>query len=212
MNIKHLLLIPVLAVSVPAWAETASAPERGDEPLIQPQLDRREVNVPRIRARDFDFTLYAGMLGVESFGASPAYGLRFGYHVSEDFFVEGTYGYASVTDENFRRLGIAVFSAERVTMSHYNLSAGINLFPGEIFIGGNRARAVSLYALCGVGATELDRINNISFNVGLGLRVLPLAGWSLRVELRDHLFDSDLLGANKITNNIELTAGLSAYF
>ena len=35
---------------------------------------------------------------------------------------------------------------------------------------------------------------------------------SIRVEMRDHMFDQDILGKNKLTHNFEMTLGLSAYF
>jgi hypothetical protein len=42
--------------------------------------------------------------------------------------------------------------------------------------------------------------------------VLPVDWLDLSVTVRDYLFESDILGTNKMTNNFELTAGVSVYF
>jgi hypothetical protein len=34
----------------------------------------------------------------------------------------------------------------------------------------------------------------------------------MRFEIRDHMFNSDLLGKNELTHNFEATLGIAAYF
>jgi hypothetical protein len=42
--------------------------------------------------------------------------------------------------------------------------------------------------------------------------MLPVDWLALHVTVRDYIFESDILGTNKMTHNFELTAGLSVYF
>ena len=106
--------------------------------------------------------------------------------------------------------GILVAGTEK--LSYYNMSIGYNLFPGEIFIGGRRARPSQFYIVAGVGSTKFVDQTKPTFNVGFGYRVY-LADWvALQLDLRDHIFSLDLLGKRESTQNLELTGGLTFYF
>jgi hypothetical protein len=61
----------------------------GAEPtIVEPQVNRRVVKTPHIRAKDFEVGVYFGALSIEDFGTNPVYGIRAAYHVTEDFFLE----------------------------------------------------------------------------------------------------------------------------
>src|SRR5262245_24925847 len=57
-----------LSVNVDARAQVQA-------PVIEPQIDRREVRVPKIRAHDIEIGVYGGMLSVEDFGANSSKGV-----------------------------------------------------------------------------------------------------------------------------------------
>jgi hypothetical protein len=42
--------------------------------------------------------------------------------------------------------------------------------------------------------------------------VLPLDWLAVRVGFEDHMFNTDLLGTDKLTNNLEAGLGISAFF
>ncbi len=214
MTFTQRCIAPLLSALV--LASTAAAARELDakdpDQVIKPEVERRTVTVPRLHARDIEISAFVGFLDVESFGTSSVYGARIGYHFTEDFFLEATYAESSVTDSAFRRLGIPVFAEEQSKLVYYNLSTGINLFPGEIFFGKNRARYSYIYIIGGMGITSFDVLDNVTFNVGFGMRVVPWDWLTVRLEVRDHIFESDLLGKNKMTNNIEATFGLSLIF
>jgi len=213
MMTRPLFAFCLALLTAPAWSasDNPTSPESTDQ-LIQPQIDRRDINVPKIRARDYEVGAYVGFYNLENFGVSPIYGIRLGYQITEDFFAELAVAQSPVTDRSFRSVGIPVFEQEETNLVTYHVSAGINLFPGEIFLGSGRAWGTSLYAVGGIGNTSFDILDNITFNAGLGLRVLPSRWWSVRVEMRDYMFQSDLLGPNRLTHNFEFSAGLSMYF
>ena len=123
------------------------------------------------------------------------------------------YGQTKVSDELFRQiLPGGIFLQDTEKLAYYNLSIGYNLFPGEIFIGGRRARPSQFYLIAGFGSTKFVDQKKPTFNAGFGYRVY-LADWvALQLDLRDHIFSLDLLGKRENTQNIELTGGLSFYF
>lgn len=204
-------ILTLLAAPLAAWAQEQT-PTPTTESVIQPELDRRDVVLPRIDTEDIEVGGYFGILSVEDFGANPVYGARLVYHVSEDYYLEGIYGVSTVSDEALCNLGLCLFPTRKQDLTYYALSVGFNFFPGEIFIGKKRAMTSAVYALAGVGNTSFLNEDRFTINVGLGIRVLPVDWMALHITVRDFLFESDVLGSNKITNNFELTAGVSIYF
>ena len=216
MHLKH--LVPALlfaafgALPIAALAQTQNQPP-ANEQVIVPQVDRREIKLPKFPSNDFEFGVFGGTYASENFGSNAVGGLRVGYHITEDFFVEAAYAQTKLSDEAFRQvLPGGVFPSEQQKLSYYNVSVGYNVLPGEVFVGRNRAYASALYLIAGVGSTKLVEQRRQTVNFGLGLRVF-LADWAaLQVDLRDHVFSLDLLGKRQSTQNLELTGGLTFFF
>jgi outer membrane beta-barrel protein len=212
-----LALTAAVAIATPVLAQTApppsATPKPPNEQVIEPTVPRREVRVPKIPSNDIIVGGYLGTYSSEDFGASFVYGLRVGYHITEDFFVEGVYGTTKVSDENFRQiLPGGVFPQKEETLSYYNLSVGYNILPGEAFFGSKYAMAQALYLIAGVGSTKFLDQSNQTINFGLGYRVF-LKDWAaIQVDFRDYIYTLDLLGKSKSTQNLELTAGITFFF
>jgi outer membrane beta-barrel protein len=194
-------------------ALAADPPVTNNEQVVIPQVDRRNIEKPKFPSNDFEIGLFTGTYSTQNFGSSWVYGARLGYHITEDFFVEGVYAQTKVSDELFRQIlpgGIFLNDSEK--LSYYNFSIGYNLLPGEIFVGGSRARPSQFYIVGGVGSTKFDQQRKPTFNFGFGYR-LYLADWAaLQLDLRDHVFSLDLLGKRQSTQNVEFTGGLTVYF
>jgi len=215
MRLQHLALALVCLAALTALSvDVRAADERpANEQVIEPQVDRREVKLPKFPSNDFEFGLFTGTYATENFGSSLLYGARLGYHITEDIFVEAVYGRSKISDENFRQiLPGGVFPQPTETLSYYNLSAGYNILPGEVFIGKSYAKASALYLIGGVGSTKFLEQRRQTVNFGLGLRVF-LKDWAaVQVDMRDHVFSLDLLGKRQNTQNLELSAGLTFFF
>ena len=209
-NVNRAALL--LLLFAPAFSQAQEPQATATEQVIQPEIDRRQLRIPRIDTEDFEIGAYAGLLSVEDFGAKPVYGVRLAYHVSEDFFVEGMVGKSTVSDEALCRLGLCLFPNREEDLTYYGLSVGYNFLPGEIFIGRGRAMTSAVYLLAGVGSTSFINEDRFTINFGMGLRILPVDWLALHFTMRDHLFESDILGTKELKNNFELTLGLSVYF
>jgi len=202
---------PVLAQSAPPAATTANPPP--NEQVIQPAVPRRDVRVPKIPNNDFIVGAFVGTYSSENFGASLVYGARLGYHITEDFFVEGLYGTTKVSDDNFRKiLPGGIFPTPEEKLDYYNLSVGYNILPGEVFFGSKYAKASALYLIAGVGSTKFLEQTKQTVNFGLGLRVFVKDWAAIQVDFRDHVYSLDLLGERKSTSNLELTFGATFFF
>jgi outer membrane beta-barrel protein len=193
-------------------AAAADAPATSEQ-VVVPEVDRRDISVPKFPSNDFEIGAFAGTYATQNFGTSAVGGVRLGYHITEDFFVEGVYALTKVSDTSFRQvLPGGVFPEEKEKLSYYNISFGYNVLPGEVFIGSKRAKPSQLYVIGGVGSTKFDQQRRPTYNVGFGFRVFLMDAVALQVDMRDHIFSLDLLGKRQSTQNLELTGGLAVYF
>jgi outer membrane beta-barrel protein len=206
-------LLAVATATIGFAVQAADPPPPPADQVVVPQVDRRGIHVPKFPNSDFEVGLFGGSYSTQNFGSSGVGGIRLGYHITEDFFVEGVYAATKVSDKNFRQiLPGGVFPQPKETLSYYNLSIGYNLLPGEIFIGGAHAFASQFYVIAGVGSTKLDVQRRPTINFGAGYRLFLTDHAALQIDVRDHVFTLDLLGTRQSTQNPELTVGLTAFF
>jgi outer membrane beta-barrel protein len=214
MNTKtlcHAIVLAALCAS--CWSAAAADAPASTDQVVLPQVDRREVRLPRFPSNDFEIGAFAGSYATQNFGSSPVSGLRLGYHVNEDFFVEAVLAQTKVSDATFRQvLPGGIFPAASEKLSYYNLSVGYNVLPGEVFLGRGNAKPMSFYLIGGVGSTSFNQQRQSTFNLGAGLRVYLNDHFALQFDARDHLFALDLLGKRQSTQNPELSAGVTASF
>jgi outer membrane beta-barrel protein len=183
-------------------------------PVIDPDVARREIDVAQIDTENFEVGVFAGQLSVEDFGVNTVVGARFAYHITEKLFVEATAGRSDTEKTSFERLSGAaqlLTDSER-EYSYYDLSMGYNLLPGESFIGRNRALNTALYLTGGVGKTSFAGDDRFTLSFGMGVRVMPLDWLAVHADIRDHVFDLDLLGKEKTMHNLEAVVGVTFFF
>lgn len=205
---------PLAALTATALVALAALPAHAaDEPVVQPQVDRRDIKLPKFPSNDFEVTVFGGIYSTQNFGSSPAWGGRIAYHITEDFFVEASAGTTRVSDEAFRRiLPGGIFTDDTETLIYSNFNVGMNVLPGEVFIGRNYAMPSQVYIVAGGGTTRFNGQRMQTIDFGVGVKVFLSDSWALRVDMRDNIFKLDLLGKSDMTHNVELNAGVSFLF
>jgi outer membrane beta-barrel protein len=198
----------------PAASSVPLTGEPDQKPIIDPQVERREIRRARIDTEDFELGAYVGILSIEDFESNVVYGGRLAYHLTEDFFLEGTYGQSRAGRTSYENLSgqADLLSDDERDYSYYALSLGWNALPGEVFIGKNRAYNTAFYLIAGIGNTRFGGDDRFTVNGGFGYRVLPADWIAVHFDVRDHIFDTDLVGEKKIVNNLEAHLGLSIFF
>ena len=212
MRIALPSLIGVALLSSSLWAAESPVPEQRQVSVIDQNVERRDVDPPEIDTYDFEIGVFAGMLNISGFGTEPAYGVVLSYQVTEDFFLEGVYGLSKVSDTNYRRIGLNLFPSETEDINYYQASIGYNFLPGEVFWSEGRAWASSYYLVAGAGRTEFVVDDEFTYNLGFGLRVLPAEYISVRLEARDLMFKTDVLGESELKHNLQMNLMLGFYF
>jgi outer membrane beta-barrel protein len=205
---------PAAAPAASTTAAPAGSPAPAAAPsVVEPQVARRDLKLPNYPSRDFEIGLFTGTYSTQNFGTSSVSGIRLGYHITEDFFVNLQYGQTKVSDDSFRQiLPGGVFVNRSETLKYYTLAMGYNLLPGEVFFGRGTAKLSQGYILAGAGTTEFAGQKKQTIDIGFGLRLLWNQRLAFNAEVRDHLFSLDLLGRRETTQNPEIAIGLSVIF
>lgn len=214
-----LLLTAFAATALPGLAQAQAAGDTSALPTQQPQVvepavKRRDVEPAAIDTENFEAGLFVGTISIEDFGSSVVYGARAAYHFTEDLFAEATVGTAKAGKTSYEDLSGA---AELLTDSerqytYYDLAIGWNALPGEVFFGGKRAMPSAVYFTLGAGSTNFAGDDHFTVAVGSGFRLLVNDWVALHLDVRDHMFNSDLLGKDKLTQNLQVGLSLTAFF
>lgn len=207
-NKRLLLTAWLLATSLPS-ALAADAVQ-----VIEPDLDRREIETASLDTENIEIGVYYGLISIEDFASNDIVGVRAALHISEDFFFEANYAESEGDLTSFEKLSGSspLFSDTDREYSYYNVSLGWNILPGEIFIWDRYAFNSSLYLIAGVGSTSFLGDDWFTVNLGAGFR-LSLTDWlAWHIDVRDHIFDRDTFGEEQTTNNVEFTTGFTVFF
>jgi outer membrane beta-barrel protein len=70
----------------------------------------------------------------------------------------------------------------------------------------------SVYVSLGAGSTRFAGDDNFTLIAGAGLRLLVTDSIAAHLGVRDQMFESDLLGSKKLTQNLQFSFGLTAFF
>jgi outer membrane beta-barrel protein len=208
---------PAAPTAAPADAGASTDRGAGDDTtpprVIEPQVERRDVKVPRIKSQDIELGGYIGTLNIEDFGAHRVFGIQAAYHITEDFFFQAEAGRSKAGRTSFETLSnIALLTDNERWFKYYDLSVGYNFLPGEVFLGRNHAMTSSFYILAGVGSTDFGGDSKFTGNFGGGYKILPTDWLAVHVTVEDRVFNTDLLGVNKLASNLEAHLGLTVFF
>ena len=213
IRFRGILLVAFLGLGFLTSTELVAQSEEEESSLIEPQIERVDFDESLIDSYDFELALYAGYLAVENFDTNLVTGLKIGYHVSEDFFVQASYATSEVGETSFEKLtgGAPLLSDDEREIEYYLISLGFNLFPGETFFTDSTTFNTVLYVSGGIGSTDFAGSDRHTIAYAVGHRTLFADGFSLDIEMRDLIFDIDVFGSNDTTHNLEFTLSLNFF-
>ena len=227
-RIRIFLLISGL-IFLPALASAADEPTAGakteiltpdvndqmqqQEQVINPDIMRRQVKEAQIDTENFEVGIFFGLFSIEDFGTQSILGTRLSYHITEDFFFEGTYAQAKAGKTSAEKLYTPqVLTDDGRKYNFYTLALGYNLLPGESYIGKNNAFNSAVYFLGGIGNTQFGGDKHFTIMYGAGYRLIFNDWLALHGNVRDHVFKSSYSGEEKNSHNIEMSLGVTYFF
>ncbi len=183
---RRVFLIGLLLVTPFSFAQQQES--GAQQSVIEPDLQRRDINESEIDSEDFEVGLYVGVISIEDFSSDTLVGARLAYHINEDFFVEATYGQATAGQTSFEVLsgGAPFLTEEERDYQYYNLGLGYNL-NGEVFLTRNLVFNSATYFTLGAGSTEFGGDDRFTLSLGAGYRLLLTDYFALHF---DQLADS----------------------
>jgi outer membrane beta-barrel protein len=191
----------------------ASSYSLAAEPVVDPKIERTTITESQIDSDDFELGAFGGVISIADFSSSSLVGARLAYHISEDFFTEARYGVATAGETSYEKLsgGAKLLTDEERDYTFYELALGYNL-KGETFISQNLTLNSAYYFMLGAGSTEFGGDDRFTLSLGAGYRLLLSDNFTLHLDMKDYVFESDILGTPETTHNLTFTLGISGFF
>ncbi|VAW72649.1 hypothetical protein MNBD_GAMMA10-1435 [hydrothermal vent metagenome] len=188
--------------------------EQVAKPVIEPDIERMEFDEAKVNPNNFEIILSFGLLSIEDFGTNAMVGAKLAYRVSENFFVDLELGTSAAGETSIEILqpGVPLLSDAQRDFTFYTLNIGYDIFPGETFVTDSTTFNSAFYVIGGAGNTQFGGADNFTFSWGFGYRVIANSYLTAYFDLRNHTFQRDIFGEDKLTNNIEISLGVGFYF
>jgi outer membrane beta-barrel protein len=192
-----------------AQAQTSGA----QQPTIDPNVERRDIREFDIDSENIEIGAFVGIINIEDFESDVVAGLRVAYHINENLFIEGTYAQATAGQTSFEVLsgGAPFLTEEQREYTYYDVSGGYN-FNGELFITDSLVFNTDFYLTLGAGSTDFGGDERFTVSAGAGYRLLLTDYLSVRFDVRDHVFNSDIIGVEKSVHNLTFTLSTTFFF
>ena len=216
-RIRNIFLKVAIGFSLllPAYASGADLESEQElDPIIQPEIERSQFTESNIDTTDFEVIANVGIISIEDFGSSSTLILKLNYHISDDFFIGAEWSEATGEETSFEILvpGAPILSEDERDMTTYLITLGYNVLPGEAFVTDNTTYNTSFYLIGGLGKTEFGGDDHFTVSLGAGYRVLVSDFFALYTDFRNNMFNIDVFGEDKRTNNLQFSVGVGFYF
>lgn len=190
-----------------------SVPVVGAAEYSEPSITRNQGVEAKIDTENFEVGTYLGALSLVDFGVNSVFGVRFGYHLTEDFFFEVAYGTSDASETSFETLNsVQLLSDDERGISLVTANLGWQLMPGETFVTSKITLTSQLFAMVGLGTVDFAGESDTLIDLGVGYRVLASDWLAMRFDFKDHIFKTDVLGNDQQTHNFEASLGISFFF
>ncbi|UTA47893.1 outer membrane beta-barrel domain-containing protein [Simiduia sp. 21SJ11W-1] len=210
---QRLLLSSLLVLGCQA-ANAQDETQRVLDKIVTPDMERRHIEEDQLDTEDFEIGAYYGYMSIEDFGGNWGFGVRAAYHINEDFFLEANYGQHTAGESTLEiGGGLPALTDEERELSYYDINLGYNIFPGEVFISDSLAFNSTFYLVGGAGNTTFANTEFFTYTFGAGYKIYLTDYFDLSLDVRDHVFERELLGFNKKwVNNLSTNVGVNFFF
>lgn len=203
--------LAVLAAEVPARGECI------DEELAEKAAFKRKRRgrVPRdfVKAQRHELSASGGYFVSDLYSATYILGGSYTYHMTEDTAVEASGWYTHAKADVVR----AVEDGRATTLKDTNatttfFASSLLWYPfhGKLQLGGSVIH-FDFHLNAGVGVVDSPTSRGVTGVGGLGLKLFGGSAFAVRIDLRDLVYQQELLMEKYIVNDLSLTAGVSIF-
>lgn len=185
-----------------------------EDGFYEPDLKAEDIREANIDAEHFEVGPFLGFISVEDFEVGALFGGRVAFHANETLFLEASVGLSSDLETAFERLSgsVQLIPDDEKGLLYYQVSAGMNVLPGEFFWRRKRAWNMAWYVLGGVGATDFGGDTSFTIHGGTGIRWLVSDWIAIHTTMQLQAYDTDLLGESETAINLSWIGGVSFFF
>lgn len=146
---------------------------------------------------------------VPSFGV---FALAYAYHMTEDLAVEATAGITRLTSDGGPELErtFAVLEGQPRRQLMFDANLVWSIAHAKLRLGGSITH-FDFYVTGGGGVVDSALSAGIAGNGGFGLKFFLGRAFGLRLDVRDHVFQQQLLSQSLVVNDVTATVGFSIY-
>ena len=162
----------------------------------------------------FDGVVYARQVKI---GSVPLYtfgvfAFAYSYHMTEDFAVEATAAVTQLTSHGGPELErtFAVLEGRPRTQLMFDADLVYSLAHAKMHFGGSITH-FDFFIAAGGGVVDSVVSSGIAGNGGFGLKFFLGRAFAFRLDLRDYVFQQQLLSERFVVNDVTATLGLSIF-
>jgi outer membrane beta-barrel protein len=206
-------LLALLALLAPVAARAECIDE---ELAAKEELKReRRGRVPRdfVKAQRHEISASGGYFVSDLFAATYVVGGSYTYHMTEDTAVEASGWYTHIDADIVRSIEDGRATTLRDTyapMSYFASTLLLYPFHGKLQLGGAVVH-FDVHLDLGVGVVSSPTSRGVAGIGGLGFKLFAGKAVAFRFDLRDLVYQQELLDEKFIVNDLTFTAGLSLF-
>jgi outer membrane beta-barrel protein len=159
-----------------------------------------------------DIPYVSKVKGLRDVPMTGIFGFTYGYHMTEDFAVEASAALTRLTSRGGPELErtFAVLEGKPRRQLMFDADLVYSLAHAKMRFGGSITH-FDFFLAAGGGVVDSAVSSGIAGNGGFGLKFFVWRAFAVRFDLRDHVFQQQLLAEKFWVNDISATLGLSLY-
>lgn len=196
-----------------AFGQTIGDSSKEQINIIEPTKKPNDIKNAAIDDERFEAGGYAGLIALEDFNAVSITGIHISFHLTPSWVLTAAYGKSGAPEASFEEVLGGNFVEDRDSGFQYiAVLGGYELYEGRSFRGKNKKFSTHLYLDAGIENVEFIGETNTGFVMGASYKIVINDWLTSDLRMRDHIVKRSFLEQNKITQNLELSFGLSALF
>lgn len=194
-------------------------PDLAPPKVIDPQVARRIVSRFTPKFGNFETGLWGGASAIEGVSTNAAFGVSGALYLSEDFFLRLDIGTSSVSRTDYAVTLQQLNSESTINFQSQSMSIGYNFLPGEAYFGRSAVLNSTFYVVAGIGVVNFPIIgistpsqkqnSKLAQNFGAGFKIFPNDKMNINMEIGNRLYQSNITGYSRYSNNIETRIGIN---
>lgn len=181
--------------------------------VIEPAQKNQKDKITEVVPGKIEVGAYMGTLSIEDFDSNQLLGLSASFHFTQRIMGSLYYGRSSEANATFEEsLGQSFVPEREDGFSFAGISAAYNLFQGKSYFSQKYKFNSYIYAEAGLEQVDFAGDSNTGFLLGAKYKIIANEWLSGDLNFRNHIVNRDLLGEDKLTQNLEFSIGISAHF